>query len=333
MHRAASALLLVVLAGCAVKPAATPPVTTIVATTAVTTPTSTPTTTAPEQASSTTTTEAAAPTTSVCELGDSLDAVWQVVTDDGHGTAFHIGDGEWITAAHVIGFANEVVLLNGANTETATVVGADFDTDVAVLQSSAEVAAVAMATEPPSVGDPVLAAGFPLYDATSASVTRGVVSRLERDPWLGELLLTDTAMNPGNSGGPLLDECGHVVGMVVEKIVSVDVEGVGYAVSGSELMSQLPRLRSGYRSTVPAEPTVEDIPQFDDTFTWWNVTPSGVSTIAWVQAGWWDGPQTSTNPPEVWVHCDGSWSMWWPDAYIYPAPGHRPNRNRLAIRR
>ena len=274
------------------------------------------------------TTIVAEPDEPECELGDSLDAVWQVVADSGHGTAFHIGDGEWITAAHVIGLADEVVLLNGSNTQTATVVGTDFDTDVAVVHASAEIASVVMAGEPPSVGDPVLAAGFPLYDATSASVTRGVVSRLERDPWLGELLLTDTAVNPGNSGGPLLDECGHVVGMVVEKIVSLDVEGVGYAVSASELMSQLPRLRSGYRSAVtPIEPTIDDLPQFDDPYAWWNVTPSGVSTIAWVQAGWWDGPQTSTKPPEIWVHCDGSWSVWWPDAYIYspPAPDDMPH--------
>ena len=314
---AVAAAMVLLFAGCASEPAAAPP--TPDATTAAVDASTTTSFTEDETPESTTTTEPTTNTTTVplCELGEALDAVWLVDTGNGHGTAFHIGDGEWITAAHVIGDVDRVVFRHGSDEIKASVVGVDHDTDVALLEAATESVAVLLAQDAPEVGSGVLAAGFPLYGESEPSVSRGVISRLERDLFLGELLLTDTAMNPGNSGGPLFTECGTVAGMVVQKIVDVDVEGIGYAVTASELLSQLPRLRSGYRTATVTD-VVQPVEPIPDAMAW---QLDSDPLVAWVQAEWWYGPETSAvNPPEIWVSCDRLWSVYWPDAYIYAPP-------------
>ena len=258
-----------------------------------------------------------------CELGNALDAVWLVESDYGYGTAFHIGDGEWITAAHVLGDVETVLLRHGSEEIEATVVGIDHDTDVALLEADTEAPLVLLAQDGPAVGSEVLAAGYPLYDESEPSVTRGIISRLERDPFLGELLLTDAAMNSGNSGGPLLTECGTVAGMVVEKIVDVEVEGIGYAVTAAELVSQLPRLRSGYR-TVYEIPSLSDFLTDTDLVESWYIDYFEGVPFAVVEATLWEGPQTFPDlSPELWVACllPREWLLWWPFAYVYPRPG------------
>ncbi len=311
----AAMVLVLALAGCATDPQAAPPTITTATTIAVSAPA---TTTAATENGSTTTTTAAA-----CELRGALDAVWMVEAEDGHGTAFHIGDGEWITAAHVVGDSDGVVLRHGSKEIGASVVGIDHDTDVALLDAATESPTVLLAQDAPGVGSDVLAAGYPLYGESEPSVTRGVISRLERDIFLGELLLTDTAMNPGNSGGPLLTECGDVAGMVVQKIVDVDVEGIGYAVTASELLSQLPRLRSGYRTAAADPEPVGSVPETTPTPTQsWYI--DYVDGIPWaeVQATYWEGPQTTPDlAPALWVSCLRSWLLWWPNAFIYAPAG------------
>ncbi len=246
-----------------------------------------------------------------------------IETGDGHGTAFHIGDGEWITAAHVVGHVETVLLRHGADEIEATVVGIDHDTDVAVLGAAIEAPNVLLALDAVGVGADVLAAGYPLYGESEPSVTRGVVSRLERDIFLGELLLTDTAMNPGNSGGPLFTECGTVAGMVVQKIVDVDVEGIGYAVTASELTSQMPRLRSGYRTVIDEPEPVSVVPATTVPVQGWYINYVDGIPYAQADALVWDGPQTTpSSPPQLWVSCldTRKWLLYWPHADIYTTP-------------
>ncbi len=268
------------------------------------------------------TTVVAEPAEPECELGDALDAVWLVETDSGHGTAFHIGDGEWITAAHVVGGAGEVILRYGAQDDAAVVVGADYDTDVALLQSTVESHVLAWASDV-AVGDTVIAAGFPLYGESSASVTRGVVSRRERDIFLGEVVLTDTAVNPGNSGGPLLDECGDVAGMIVEKIVGVGVEGVGYAVAADEVVAQLPRLRDGYRTPPPSIADVHDAGasheplQSDWEIVWTEPDMMTGESTAFlnIYAINWEGDGV-LGTPVLSIGCNPDWWLWWGGAFV-----------------
>ena len=87
--------------------------------------------------------------------------------------------------------------------------------------------------------------GFPLY-TESLTVTRGIASALKFDPgkeitWIQ----TDSAINAGNSGGPLLNLRGEVIGIVTEKQIREDIEGVGLAIAANTIKLFLDRLEAG----------------------------------------------------------------------------------------
>ena len=171
--------------------------------------------------------------------------MYQVVTSDGIGTAFYLGDGEWLTAAHVVGTANRVSLHNERDSLSVAVKGIDHSVDLALLEGTP----IAVSREVPTLtimkgeltqpGEAAIAVGYPLYREDSASISQGVVSRYEEDE-VGELLVTDASVNPGNSGGPMLNKCGEVIGVVRQKYVGFDVEGLGYAISVNDIASTCP---------------------------------------------------------------------------------------------
>lgn len=87
-------------------------------------------------------------------------------------------------------------------------------------------------------GHEVFAIGAPLDDRLAGSVSRGIVSG--RPTIEGqELLQTDASLNQGNSGGPLVDDAGSVVGLVVGKFFGLGVEGVGFAVPAGRIRDTL----------------------------------------------------------------------------------------------
>ena len=187
---------------------------------------------------------------SACEFSDRStavrSAVFQVLVGGGTGTAFYVGNDEWMTAAHVVRNHRSVVLRNGTTELWATVKGGDLAADLALLEADGDgIAALRFGSlREVSAGSTVFAIGFPLYEATESSVTSGVLSRVEQYEDLGEVIVTDASVNPGNSGGPLLDMCGDVIGMIIAKHLGTDVEGIGYAVAETTLQGQIPSLRS-----------------------------------------------------------------------------------------
>ena len=188
-------------------------------------------------------------------------SVFQVVTATGLGTAFYIGDGEFVTAAHVIDGAGRrsVRLHNAGKQLEATVKAADFEADIAVLSApGAGIDPLRLASvRGLSVGHRLGAVGYPVYETPSASLVTGVLSRVEDDETLGTLVQTDAAINPGNSGGPLIDECGNVLGMAVRKLVGSDVEGISYAIASDTLAERLPAVRAGGITGKPRSDTGE----------------------------------------------------------------------------
>ena len=229
----------------------------------------------------------------VCRFADHservLAAVWQVGGLAGRsGTAFYIGDGEWLTAAHVVGDATNAVLYNEFRELPVTVVGVDSARDTALLvDSGADVPSLELSDSLPRPGASAYVVGFPLYDELSASISRGIVSRLEQDQFLGTVVVTDAATNPGNSGGPLVDDCGRVMGLVVRKYVDVTVEGLGYALAAEEMEDRLSQLRrgGGSSSIIIGERT-----------PWWIFFPSVSSPSI---SGDFTGPLTQTKYPSA----------------------------------
>lgn len=161
-------------------------------------------------------------------------------TDEPVGSAVGAGivlraDGLVVTAAHVVTDAEAVIVkLADARILPARVVGADADADIAVLRIDTR-----WATEPPlghSVslrpGDRVLAIGEPY--GLSRSAVAGIVSGDARhfvDDRDVMFLQTDIALNPGDSGGPLLDEHGRIVAMNLRSVVGLyGMAGLGLSV-------------------------------------------------------------------------------------------------------
>ena len=187
-----------------------------------------------------------------CSFGDHSDrvraATWQVYTGDSIGTAFYIGDGDWITAAHVIEGYDQVTLQHTSRSIEVTVEAAVPEADLALLTGPEP-----RNVQPLKLGDvhrvkagtDVYTVGYPLYLSPEPAVSRGVLSRIET--WLetGEVVVTDAAVNPGNSGGPLVDTCGRVIGVIVAKYTEVRVEGLAYAVSDGTVREYLPAMKAG----------------------------------------------------------------------------------------
>ena len=217
------------------------------------------------------------PSTGVCDFSDRSDAVrdavFQVHAGGGIGTAFYIGHDEWLTAAHVVEGYSSVTLHNGDMHLDATVLGSDTEADVAVLQASAGgIRALSFGrVDDMKAGEALFAVGYPLYVASEPSVARGVLSRMEDDPSLGRLIVTDASLNPGNSGGPLVDACGGVMGMIVAKRVAEDVEGIGYAIAETTLQQLIPALHTVEPQKVSTRRTYEECFGTNDADSAWDV--------------------------------------------------------------
>jgi S1-C subfamily serine protease len=143
-------------------------------------------------------------------------------------------DGFVLTNAHVAAGGGPLrVRLSGSSGVRGELVGADERTDLAVVRAGAAgLVPLALADRPLRVGELVLAIGNPLGFERSVSV--GVVSALHRNlgaprgTILEGLVQTDAAVNPGNSGGPLLDAHGAVVGVTTAMLPWA--RGIGFAV-------------------------------------------------------------------------------------------------------
>jgi serine protease Do len=147
-------------------------------------------------------------------------------------------EGHVITNAHVVQDASQVrVTLPGRPEMKAEVVGVDARTDIAVLKLKGGEFAFAPFGDSDAVrvGDPVVAIGSPF--GLQGSLSTGVVSGLRRQIdapngfAITGVIQTDAALNPGNSGGPLLDMSGRVVGVATQIATEGGRnEGIGFAV-------------------------------------------------------------------------------------------------------
>ncbi len=147
-------------------------------------------------------------------FGPRQRVVEQTATGLGSGVIVS-ADGHVLTNHHVISGMEEIrVQLTDGRMEPATLIGSDPATDIAVLKIKGPVPALAFAdSDKVRVGQPVLAVGNPF--GLQETVTQGIISakgRAVRDSGV-EFLQTDAAVNQGNSGGPLLNFRGEVIGI------------------------------------------------------------------------------------------------------------------------
>ena len=211
-------------------------------------------------------------------FGDRLDERPREVSNLGSGVIVS-ANGYILTNQHVVEAADEIqVALANGQTLPARVVGADPETDLAVLKIDAsDLPAITLAQlDSLNVGDWVLAVGNPF--GVGQTVTAGIVSALGRTH-LGintfeNFIQTDAAINPGNSGGALVDVAGHLVG-INSAIYSRTggSQGIGFAIPVSiarQVMEQIIKSGSVTRGWVGVE--VQDItPELAESFNLKNV--------------------------------------------------------------
>ena len=194
------------------------------------------------------------------------------------GTGFVVSkDGFIVTNAHVVQGAKRATVQFGSDTEIpAEVKGIDVNSDLAVIQidpKDHELTPLELgSTEGIKVGDPVVAIGNPF--GLDRTLTTGVVSALARRIeglngfTISDVVQTDAAINKGNSGGPLIDAGGRVIG--VNSQIQTETGGnvgIGFAVPVERLKQVLPSLEKGEEvkvaflgvTTIPIDETLKEV--------------------------------------------------------------------------
>ena len=162
-------------------------------------------------------------------------------------------NGYIVTNAHVIydseynsGLSEDItVVLNGEDRYEAEVIGYDRDCDLAVLKidKTGLTAAEFGDSDSLKLGESVTAIGNPLGFDLMNTVTRGIVSGMNRQITINDkamnLIQTDAAINSGNSGGPLINKYGQVIGINSSKMSAsyseTSIEGIGFAIPSNEV--------------------------------------------------------------------------------------------------
>ena len=201
-------------------------------------------------------------------------AVVKIVTDTttGSGVIYDVdsatGAALILTNRHVIEGASRIsAVVTDTTTYDATLRGYDGNVDLAVLRVCCNAgfsAAKLVESGDVAIGDRVYALGYPL-GVNSIRVTEGIVSASEYSAVYGAYIIqTDAALNPGNSGGPLIRSDGLVAGINTARKEQSDsgrpVEGTGYAIAARTVLTRLPDIERGAVTVLPT-PIVESTPR------------------------------------------------------------------------
>jgi len=229
------------------------------------------------------------------------------------GDIFGYGGGTFVTAAHVVAGEDVVALRTPTGDLEAEVLGWDTTVDVAYLQTTAWPSMPALEwADTGALADyaAVAVVGFPSGVTGMPSVTAGRLSRIAAYPGNITFLQTDAASNPGNSGGPLINQCGQIIGLVVEKVVDEAVEGVIYAVTEGTIRAAMPRARQQGPQQAPSSTSGEWISGTFDSGDPYLVTESGDYE--------YEVAFRVQEPPSLVVACDSSdlvVYVWW-DTFV-----------------
>ena len=210
-----------------------------------------------------------------------------------------------ITNQHVVEGASVVsVTVNDSATYQGTVLGTDSVRDLAVVRiccgSFSKLSfGDASRLEP---GDEIIAIGYALGIQGEATITRGIVSAIRYDTvYRSDVIQTDAALNPGNSGGPMLSMDGEILGINTFRIDESDsgrsAKGLGFAVSGTTVQQRIPALKTARAAPTPTptrRPTPTPEPWTSDSFglpsgELWHDPSDGLIETEWANVAIADG--------------------------------------------
>ena len=170
-----------------------------------------------------------------------------------------------MTNHHVVDGGTKWTIINSEDVEIdGTVLGSDEYLDLAVVRISKtpNMPAVSIGSvEDIKLGDQVFTVGSPVGYEYRGTVTNGIISGKDRlvevslsgskDDWVMEVIQTNAAVNPGNSGGPLVNATGEVIGVISLKLVEDSIEGMGFAIPIDYAMSHVETLEKGKKIERP----------------------------------------------------------------------------------
>lgn len=186
------------------------------------------------------------------------------VVSSGTGFVFEKDEkyGYVLTNAHVVSNGNNIQgKLSNENMSTLTILGMDAYTDLAVLRMDVkDVLSVASigSSENTKLGNTVFTVGSPMGASYAGTVTKGILSGKNRlietstssnsynaESFIVKVIQTDAAISPGNSGGPLVNLAGDVIGITSLKLVDTNVEGMGFAIPIEDAINYVDILKQG----------------------------------------------------------------------------------------
>ncbi len=166
-------------------------------------------------------------------VDDVIESVVGIATDKSVGSGVIVdGDGYVVTNHHVVnGISAAGVRTYDGELHRMYIVGSDQRRDIAVVKIEGSFPALRFGnSDRISVGEKIIALGSP--GGLDFTVTQGIISAIrDRDGF--KHIQTDVSVNPGNSGGPMVDSSGRIMGITKEKLA--DFEGIGFAIVSNEI--------------------------------------------------------------------------------------------------
>lgn len=164
---------------------------------------------------------------------EKFGSVVVIHSDEGTGSGFALEENRIITNAHVVGKNRNVKvrLYNGEITD-GKVIKLHEEKDLALIEIECKLEPLAISRETLNVGDEVYAIGTP--ENMPYTMTKGIISALNRDIGGNKYIQLDASVNSGNSGGPLVNEKGEVIGVITLK--ANRAEGIGFAIEIKDVL-------------------------------------------------------------------------------------------------
>ena len=163
---------------------------------------------------------------------DTYNSVVVVYTETGVGSGFYVKENIIITNAHVVGYNKKVAVnLYDGTTIKGNVIKIDNEKDLALIKVDKTITPLSINSEDLSIGQEVYAIGAP--KDMPYTMTKGIISALDRKIGQNIYIQIDASVNSGNSGGPLVDDNGNVIGIITLK--ASDAEGIGFAINTKDI--------------------------------------------------------------------------------------------------